>query len=64
MSTHEEIMEDFYGEIEHRCRIVGYPFEIIVADEVDRRESKDYRRRHSVFRIIGSKKRPGLKKKP
>jgi len=29
MSTHEEIMDDFYNEIESRSRIVGQPFKIL-----------------------------------
>jgi hypothetical protein len=60
MSTHEEIMEDFYGEIEYRSQIVGVPFKIIASDEVDRRESKKCRK----YIDLRQRKRSEVKKKP
>lgn len=41
MSTHQEIMRDYYGEIEAKSRILGGSMMTMIADDDDERPEDD-----------------------
>ena len=55
MSTHKEIMDDFYGEIITRSKIVGQPFKILT-DEDDPEEPNDDLRLPFLSRLVSMMK--------